>query len=108
MFIEELRLVKNSEKDAEQIKVDGKKHGTKLKNQATSKAFLLVEEAEKEGVRITKQLIAQGELEAIKQYDKHMDNERIKSKELINQARGRKDEAISLIAERIVRASVNS
>lgn len=108
MFVEELRLVRKSENDAEQLKADAKVRVKKITEKAESEAEKFLEEAEKLGKKEYDAMIDEGVKEAESQYSGHLEGIKKDCQKMMEAARANEEAAVSFIAERIVSNSVNN
>jgi vacuolar-type H+-ATPase subunit H len=107
LFTEELRLIKDAEEKADQMRNEARLTAKARIQETDLKANQLVENAfavEKEQCKL---LIEQGQRIATQQYDEAMAQARVLCEELSVSAGKKQNKAISFIAERIVNSSVN-
>ena len=108
MFVEEITRIRNSEAKADEIYKDSKADAKKILRDAKSEADKLIADAEVKAKDIYDGFVHEGQEEADREYDKFLADKKNESAELIKKARNNEDKAVELIAERIVRDSVDS
>lgn len=107
MFTEELKLIKEAEERADQMRREAKLSAKTLTEESDARANRLVDEAfavEKEKCQA---LIEEGQRIAQQGYDETMARAKAVCDEMSEQAAKKQQEAIQFIAERIVESSVN-
>lgn len=107
MFTEELRLIKEAEERADQMRRDAKLSAKKLTEETDAKANRLVDEAFAVEKAKCQALIEEGQKIAQEEYDKAMARAKEACDDMAEQAMKKQSEAINFIAERIVESSVN-
>lgn len=108
MFLDELTQIKNSENQAEELRIQSKLDCKKLLDHAKSCANELLIEAETDAKGQYDSLLQEGENLAEQKYRQYISNTEDECKKLISKARTREEEVVNTIVERIVRTSVNN
>ena len=107
MFVEEITRIRESEAQAEELQKNAKLESKKSLSDAKTQADRIVEEAELKAKEIYDTYIQEGQEEAEKQFEQFIKETHEKCDALIAKAKDNEDKAVELIAERIVRNSVD-
>ena len=107
MFVEEITRIRESEAKAEELQKNAKLESRKSLSDARAQADRIVEDAEMKAKEIYDTYIQEGQNEAEKQYEQSLRETHEKCQMLIAKAKDNEDKAVELIAERIVRNSVD-
>lgn len=108
MFIDEFTRIRDSEANAEKIVRDARSGSRRMLEEARLQAQHKVAEAEEKAREIYDAYIAEGEKISADEYEDYLRQARIDSDKMAEKAEVKKQQAIDLIAERIVSTSVNS
>lgn len=107
MFAEELAKIKESEAQADALQKKAKTDAKQALADAKSRAEQLVEDAQARGREIYDALLKEGQDISDQQYNSFLEATRRECDAMVVKARSNEDKVITLIAERIVSASVN-
>lgn len=107
MFAEELAKIKDSEAKADELQREAKVSSKRMVEEAEAKANQIIEDAAGHAKDVYDALLAEGESQSNDAYDLFLTSTRSRCQEMIQKAENNKTKAINLIAERIVRSSVN-
>lgn len=108
MFIDVIKQVKNSEQDADQIKVNSINKKKMLIDNAKAEAENLLAKADREARQKYDEILELGEMEAAAQYKKHMEYVEDTCRMIEEKSNRNQAETVAFIAERIVKDSVNN
>ena len=107
MFVEEITRIRESEAKADELQKNAKLESKKSLSDAKAQAARMVEEAELKAKEIYDTYIQEGQDEAERQYEQFLKDTHAECDDLIAKAKDNEDKAVELIAERIVRNSVD-
>lgn len=108
MFVEELTKIQESEAYAEELQKRARLDSKQTLEEARSKAAAIIEAAETRGREICDSLLNEGQKISDEQYALSLEETRKECEVQISKAKANEAKAVKLIAERIVRASVNN
>ena len=107
MFVDELSKIRDCEERADQLKKSARIESRRNLEDARNRAAIIIEEAESKARDIYGSLIAEGDKQSDQEYASYLEQTEVDSNQLMDQAEARKKQAVDLIAERIVKASVD-
>ncbi len=107
MFVEEITRIKESEAKAEEIQKNAKLESKQSLQAAKVRAQQIIDDADAKAKEIYDTLIKEGQAEADRQYSQFLEDTHKECETLIAKAKDNEDKAVELIAERIVRNSVD-
>ena len=107
MFIEELTKIQETEAKADQMIRDARAGSKRTLEEARTQAQKILTDAEGEAKEIYEGFISEGEKISAKEYEDFMKKTQADSDAMIERANAKKQQAVDLIAERIVNTSVN-
>lgn len=102
MTIEEIKAVKEAEKEAEKIRIDAQKRAAQIIKEAKNKAEELIEQAIKEAEHEGTNMVRDAEESSSKEVDNIKKEYEQKYKVMEEQAFKNMDKAVNFIMERIV------
>lgn len=108
MFSDELSLIVDSEKQAEEILKKAKSDAKRLLEEAKEKADEILKQAELSGKESYDEAISQGNEVSDKEYESYLENVVNQSQYMAAGALSKVDEASDFIVERIVNSNVHS
>lgn len=108
MFTEELNTIREAEENAETCLKEAKTEATRIVEEANSEARKLIEKADAQAKDQMLKLQKEGEAAAEQSYRDALAKAQTEAASLAQAAEAKKNEAISMIAERIAKISVNS
>lgn len=108
MFVEELTKIKESENYADELQRKAKADSKQALADARTKADKIATDAENRAKDTYDSLMKEGQAKADEQYHLFLEKTKEECNAMIENARNNENKAIELIAERIVRASVNN
>ena len=107
MLAEELKRINESEAEADELQQRAKAESKDIIDEARIKAEKTLRDAENHAKDIYDRLIGEGAAEASAGYDSYMESIRHDCRVLADRAKEREEDTIAMIAERIVRRSVD-
>ena len=107
MFIDELTRIRETEERADQMIRDARTGSKRTLEDARSQAQKILTDAEGKAKEIYDSFIAEGEKKSAKEYADFLKQTEADSDAMIAKAAEKKQQAVDLIAERIVNTSVN-
>lgn len=107
MFTEELKLIKETEDDAERLRKDARAEAKSIVQEADRTAAKVLADAASQAKTRYDALIAEGQDIAQRQYEEAIRGAREQCSEMAKAAETQKPEIVRTIVERIVKASVN-
>ncbi len=107
MFIDELTRIQETEAKADQMVRDARSGSKRTLEEARTQAQKILTDAEGRAKEIYDGFISEGEKISAKEYDEFMKKTQADSDAMIAKAAAKKQQAVDLIAERIVNTSVN-
>ncbi len=107
LFIDELTRIQETEAKADQMVRDARSGSKRTLEEARTQAQKILTDAEGRAKEIYDGFISEGEKISAKEYDEFMKKTQADSDAMIAKAAAKKQQAVDLIAERIVNTSVN-
>lgn len=107
MFAAELTKIKESEAKAEELQKKAKADYKQALEDARARAEQIVEDAENRARDVYDSLLSEGQKISDEQYDLFLASTQKECQAMVDKAANNEIKAVDLIAERIVRASVN-
>lgn len=108
VFVEELTKIKESENYADELQRKAKADSKQALADARTKADEIALDAENRAKDTYDSLMKEGQARSDEQYDSFLAKTKEECKAMIENAKDNENKAIELIAERIVRLSVNN
>lgn len=108
VFVEELTKIKESENKADQLQKKAKNDSKQTLDNARMRADQVIEEAENLAKDEYDSLLKEGHSKSDEEYDAFLAETKKNCTQMIEKAKNNENKAVELIAERIVKASVNS
>ncbi|HHU68892.1 MAG TPA: hypothetical protein GXZ31_01160 [Thermoanaerobacterales bacterium] len=108
MTLEEIKAIKEAEKQAEEIRAEAQKRAAQIIKEAKDKAEAIITQAVKEGEQERISLIKKAEEDSLKEGKEVKKVYEQKFKALEDQALANMDKAVNFIMERIVTTDGNS
>ena len=107
MLDAEITRIRECESKADELQRKAKNESKRILDDARMEAERIIKDAEDNARKIHDRLVDEGRIEASAAYDSYMDSIRQECVALADQAKQSEDEAIEMIAERIVGRSVD-
>ena len=108
MFVEELTKIKESENYADELQKKAKADSKQALAEARAKADQIALDAENRAKDTYDSLMKEGQAKSDEKYHSFLEKTKNECNIMIENARNNESKAIELIAERIVRSSVNN
>lgn len=108
VFVEELTKIKESENKADQLQKKAKTDSKQALEDARNKADQIVEEAQNLAKETYGSLVKEGQAKSDEEYNLFLEKTKNECEQMIEKAKGNENKAVELIAERIVKSSVNN
>ena len=102
MFVEELTRIKESEREADTLQRTARSDSKQLLEEARTRAAATIEAAENEAKDLYQSLLAEGKAQADEEYERAMEESRLKCRNMIEAAEQNRKQAVDFIVERIV------
>lgn len=108
MFVEEMTRIKESETYADELQKKAKLNSKQVLDGARAQAVKIIGDAETRGKEIFDRLIREGQNISDEQYASALEKTGRECADMIEKAKANEKKTVDLIAERIVRNSVNN